>query len=50
MEPLPPSLEAMLENRARRPQKLPAKRGPGSLWVWVVVALSTAALTAYLMR
>jgi hypothetical protein len=50
MEPLPPSLAAMLENRARRPHKQPAKRGRASLWLWVVVALSTAALTAYLIR
>ena len=46
MEPPPPSLEAMVQSvdRVRRPE-------PNSSWVlWVVVALVTAALTAYVMR
>jgi hypothetical protein len=52
MEPPPPSLEAMVENRGRRLKRKPPEPKASSLGVWVVVALAlaTAALTAYLMR
>lgn len=52
MEPPPPSLEAMVENRARRMKKppLPPKASPPWTWVLVGLGLVTAALTAYLMR
>jgi hypothetical protein len=46
MDPPPSSLEAMVQSsgRVRRPE-------PKSNWIlWLVVALVTAALTAYVMR
>jgi hypothetical protein len=48
MEPPPPSLEAMVtSNRSslRKPEP-----GPASWWVWVVVALITAVVSAYVLR
>jgi hypothetical protein len=47
MDPPPPSLEAMVTStrpNLRKPE--PAT----SWWVWVVVALLTAAVSAYVMR
>jgi hypothetical protein len=52
MDPPPPSLEAMVENRGRRLKRRPPVPKASSLWLVVVVALAfaTAALTAYLLR
>lgn len=64
MSPPPPSLGAMVERdgwtlNKRRPERADVGiRAPtpgkgekaASLWIWGVVALVTAALTAYLMR
>ena len=50
MSPPPPSLGALVEHRVRRPQKLRPEPKASSLWIWVVVALVTAAFTAYLTR
>jgi hypothetical protein len=50
MMPPPPSLGAMVEHGSGRPQKVPPKPAASSHWIWVVVALVVAALTAYLTR
>jgi hypothetical protein len=50
MMPLPPSLGALVERGSGRPKKAPPKPAAASLWIWVVVALVVAALTAYLTR
>lgn len=50
MSPPPPSLGALVEPRVRRPQKVRPEPVASSLWIWVVVALVMAALTAYLTR
>lgn len=52
MEPPPPSLEAMVENRGRRTKPKPVPPKASLPWAWVVVGLglATAALAAYLMR
>jgi hypothetical protein len=52
MEPLPPSLEAMVDNRGRptRPKPPEAKTPPVQAWVVVAVTLVLAVLTAFLMR
>ncbi|MES1183105.1 MAG: hypothetical protein ABUL60_04785 [Myxococcales bacterium] len=50
MSPPPPSLEAMVERGARRPKPKRPEPAVSSPWVWVVVALITAALTAYFIR
>jgi len=49
MEPPPPSLEAMVEGRGRvkKMRRAPLAR---AWWVWLLVALVTAAATAYVMR
>ena len=49
MEPPPPSLEAMVEGRGRvkKMRRAPLAR---AWWVWLLVALITAAATAYVMR
>jgi hypothetical protein len=49
MSPPPPSLGAMVEGAGRSPKKLTGPRA-SSLWIWGVVALATAALSAYLLR
>jgi hypothetical protein len=47
MEPPPPSLEAMVQSVDRRPKGAE----PTAPWlVWLLVALVTAAVTAYVMR
>lgn len=50
MAPPPTSLGAMVESGGRGLEKQRARPTASSLWVWAVVALATAALTAYLMR
>jgi len=49
MEPPPPSLEAMVEGRGRVKKMRPAPLAR-AWWVWLLVALVTAAATAYVMR
>ena len=49
MEPPPPSLEAMVEVRGRAKQTRPSPPAT-AWWVWLLVALVTAAVTAYVMR
>ena len=50
MSPPPPSLGAMVERRPERPQKLRPEPVASSLWIWVVLAAVTAAVTTFLMR
>jgi hypothetical protein len=50
MTPPPPSLGAMVEQGDRRPKKKQRRPLISSPWLWVGVALATAALTAFLMR
>ena len=47
MEPPPPSLEAMVQSIDRLPKRTEA--APAWL-VWLLIALATAAVTAYVMR
>lgn len=49
MEPPPPSLEAMVEGRPRVTKPRPSSPAI-AWWVWLLVALLTAAVTAYVVR
>lgn len=48
MEPPPPSLEAMVTST--RPKLRKPEPVSSSWWVWLVVALITAAVSAYVTR
>jgi hypothetical protein len=50
MTPPPPSLEAMVEQRDRRPKKKQPEPPVSSRWLWLVVALVATALIVFLMR
>jgi hypothetical protein len=50
MTPPPPSLEAMVEQRDRRPKKNQPEPPVSSRWLWLVVALVATALIVFLMR
>lgn len=44
MEPPPPSLEAMVQSRAEKPEP------PTPWWVWAIVVVVAALVTGYVMR
>jgi hypothetical protein len=48
MEPPPPSLEAMVTSN--RPRHRKAEPAATSWWIWLGVALLTAAVSAYVLR
>jgi len=50
MTPPPASLGAMVEGGRRRTKKQRPAAAASPLWFWGLVALATAAATAYLMR
>lgn len=50
MSPPPPSLGALVEGGGRRLKKPQPHAAASPLWVWGLLALATAALTAYFTR
>jgi hypothetical protein len=46
MDPPPPSLEAMVQSNRREAE---SEAGP-AWWLWVLLVLAGAAVTAYVMR